>query len=81
MLGLGLSPVGAAWFLWDVGVKRGNIRVLGTAAYLAPFLSTLLLVCFGHARLGFDVAIAGLLIVGGAVLGSYEMWTTSPQPS
>ena len=79
VLGLGLGPVGAAFFLWDVGVKRGHIRVLGTAAYLAPFLSTLLLVWFGHARLSLDVAIAGLLIVGGAVLGSYEMWNPSPQ--
>jgi drug/metabolite transporter (DMT)-like permease len=79
VLGLGLGPVGAAFFLWDVGVKRGNLRVLGTAAYLAPFLSTLLLVGFGHARLTVDVAIAGLLIVGGAVIGSYEMWTTSTE--
>lgn len=79
VLGLGLGPVGAAFFLWDVGIKHGNIRVLGTASYLAPFLSTLLLVGFGHARLTFDVAIAGFLIVGGAVLGSFEMWQPARQ--
>src|SRR5258706_586727 len=28
VLALGLGPVGAAFFLWDVGVKHGNIRVL-----------------------------------------------------
>ena len=77
VLGLGLGPVGAAFFLWDIGVKRGNIRVLGAAAYLAPFLSTLLLIVFGHARLSADIALAGLLIVGGAVLGSYELWEES----
>ncbi|HUA55317.1 MAG TPA: EamA family transporter [Candidatus Sulfotelmatobacter sp.] len=77
VLGLGLGPVGAAFFLWDVGVKRGNIRVLGSASYMAPFLSTMLLVWFGHARLSLDIAVAGLLIVGGAVLGSYEMWQTA----
>jgi drug/metabolite transporter (DMT)-like permease len=80
VLGLGLGPVGAAFFLWDIGVKRGNIRTLGTASYLAPFLSTLLLIVFGHARLSLDIAVAGLLIVGGAVLGSYEMWR-APQAS
>jgi drug/metabolite transporter (DMT)-like permease len=79
VLGLGLGPVGAAFFLWDVGMKRGNIRVLGAAAYLAPFLSTLLLIVFGHARLSADIALAGLLIVGGAVLGSYELWEGSPR--
>ncbi len=77
VLGLGLGPVGAAFFLWDVGVKRGNLRVLGVASYLAPFLSTLLLVWFGHAKLSLDIAVAGCLIVGGAVLGSYEMWQPS----
>jgi drug/metabolite transporter (DMT)-like permease len=81
VLGLGLGPVGAAFFLWDVGVKHGNLRVLGAAAYLAPFLSTVLLIVFGHARLSPDIALAGLLIVGGAVLGSYEMWQGSPRPS
>jgi drug/metabolite transporter (DMT)-like permease len=74
VLGLGLGPVGAAFFLWDIGVKRGNLRVLGAVSYLAPFLSTALLILFGHARPSFDVAIAGVLIVGGAVLGSYDMW-------
>jgi drug/metabolite transporter (DMT)-like permease len=78
VLGLGLGPVGAAFFLWDIGVKRGNIRVLGAAAYLAPFLSTLLLIGFGHARLSTDVALGGLLIVGGAVLGSFELWQEPP---
>jgi drug/metabolite transporter (DMT)-like permease len=71
---MGLGPVGAAFFLWDVGVKRGNIRVLGAVSYLVPLLSTALLITFGHARLSADIAIGGLLIVGGAVLGSYEMW-------
>ncbi|MBI3516785.1 MAG: DMT family transporter [Proteobacteria bacterium] len=79
VLGLGLGPVGAAFFLWDVGVKRGNLRVLGSASYLAPFLSTMLLIAFGHARLSLDIAIAGLLIGGGAILGSYEMWRAPPQ--
>ena len=36
VLGLGLGPVGAAFYAWDIGVKRGDIRVLGVASYAAP---------------------------------------------
>ena len=36
VLGLGLMPVGAAFYAWDIGVKRGNIQVLGAASYAAP---------------------------------------------
>ncbi|MGB3297345.1 MAG: EamA family transporter, partial [Phormidesmis sp.] len=30
VLGLGLGPVGLAFFTWDYGVKLGNIKLLGT---------------------------------------------------
>ncbi len=44
ILGLGLGPVGLAFYVWDYGVKHGDIRLLGVAAYAAPVLSTLILV-------------------------------------
>ena len=47
---LGLGPVGAAFYAWDVGVKRGDIQALGAASYAAPVLSTLALVAAGMAR-------------------------------
>jgi len=71
--GLGLGPVGAAFFTWDHGVKHGDIRVLGAAAYSAPLLSTLLLIGFGRAEATWVVAVACLLIVGGAVIASRDM--------
>ena len=43
-----LGPVGAAFFLWDLGMKRGDPRLLGTLAYATPVASTLLLVAFGR---------------------------------
>ncbi|MDP7164665.1 MAG: EamA family transporter, partial [Alphaproteobacteria bacterium] len=49
VLGLALGPVGTAFFFWDHGVKHGDIRVLGAVSYLAPLLSTLLLVAAGLA--------------------------------
>ena len=50
VLGLGLMPVGAAFYAWDIGVKRGNIQVLGAASYAAPLLSTLVLIVAGFAE-------------------------------
>lgn len=67
---LGLGPVGAAFYLWDIGVKRGNIQLLGTASYAAPLLSTLLLVGTGYAPLSWSLGIAACLITGGAIIAA-----------
>jgi drug/metabolite transporter (DMT)-like permease len=70
IIGLGLGPVGAAFFLWDHGMKRGDIRLLGTASYAAPVASTLVLVIAGFAAPHWTLALACALIVGGAVLAA-----------
>lgn len=70
ILALGLGPVGAAFFTWDYGVKRGNIKALGAFSYAAPLLSTLLLITFGLAQASWTVVLACLFIVGGAVLAA-----------
>ncbi len=67
VLGLGLGPVGLAFFVWDIGVKRGDIQLLGTSSYAAPLLSTLVLVVAGVAAPSFTLAWAALLITGGAL--------------
>lgn len=72
ILALGLGPVGLAFFLWDYGVKRGNIKQLGVFSYGAPLLSTGLLILFGQAEATGSVAIACGLIVGGALLASLD---------
>lgn len=48
---LGLGPMGAAFFLWDLGMKRGDPRLLGTLGYGTPVASTLLLVALGEGAL------------------------------
>lgn len=67
---LGLGPVGLAFFAWDLGVKRGDIQLLGTASYAAPLLSTLLLVVTGVAAPTATLALAALMIAGGAGLAA-----------
>ncbi|SLN65900.1 Methyl viologen resistance protein YddG [Falsiruegeria litorea R37] len=69
-LGLGLGPVGLAFYVWDIGVKRGDIQMLGTSSYAAPLLSTLVLVVAGIAAPTWALAIAALLITGGAVIAA-----------
>lgn len=73
VLGLGLGPVGGAFFVWDRGVKHGDLRVLGAAAYAAPLLSTGLLVAAGFADATWTLALACLLIIGGGLLAAREM--------
>jgi drug/metabolite transporter (DMT)-like permease len=73
ILALGLGPVGLAFFLWDRGVKLGDIQVLGAASYASPLLSTLVLVATGISPATWTVALACLLITAGAVLASKEM--------
>ncbi|ACA16523.1 protein of unknown function DUF6 transmembrane [Methylobacterium sp. 4-46] len=67
---LGLGPVGAAFYLWDIGVKRGDIRLLGVGSYAAPVLSTLILVAAGYAPATLSLALACALIVAGALVAT-----------
>ncbi len=67
---LGLGPVGLAFITWDVGMKRGDIQLLGVLAYAAPLLSTLILVAAGEARATASLALASVLVVGGAGLAA-----------
>ncbi|WP_295806795.1 EamA family transporter [uncultured Nitratireductor sp.] len=73
VLGLGLLPVGAAFYAWDFGVKRGNIQVLGAASYAAPLLSTLILIAAGAAEPTANIIVACLLITFGAALAAKNM--------
>lgn len=75
ILGLGLFPLGLAFYTWDYGVKRGNIQIIGVAAFAAPLLSTIVLIIFGDAQLTWVIAVACLLIVIGIVLASWEKRT------
>ena len=76
ILGLGLGPVGLAFYVWDIGVKQGDIQVLGTASYAAPLLSTLVLVATGFAAPTLTLALAACLITGGALLAARASMTS-----
>lgn len=71
--GLGLLPLGAAFYTWDYGLKHGDILVLGASSYAAPLLSTLVLLTFGYAQFHWSIALACFLITAGALLAAKDM--------
>ncbi len=70
IIALGLGPVGVAFYVWDVGMKQGNIQLLGVASYAAPLLSTLILILFGVATATPILILSALLITIGAALAA-----------
>jgi len=73
VIALGIAPVGAAFYAWDIGMKRGDIRVLGAASYATPLLSTAFLVMAGFAKPSANIAIAAVLIAGGGLVAAKDM--------
>lgn len=68
--GLGLMPVGLAFYAWDHGMKHGNIQLLGGISYFAPLASTLILTVAGFAEPGWQLFAACVLITLGAIVCS-----------
>lgn len=69
---LGLGPVGVAFYVWDHGVKHGNIQLLGAASYLTPVLSVAVLVAAGYAELTWQLGAATLLVTLGAIVAAAD---------
>jgi drug/metabolite transporter (DMT)-like permease len=70
VIALGIGPVGIAFFTWDIGMKRGDIQLLGTASYAAPLLSTLALIAAGITQPSLTIGLAAMLITAGAALAA-----------
>jgi drug/metabolite transporter (DMT)-like permease len=66
---LGAGPLGGAFYLWDAALKIGDPRRIGLLAFLTPLLSTVLLVLVSGNSLSWQLLVATVLIVGGALLG------------
>jgi drug/metabolite transporter (DMT)-like permease len=73
IIALGVGPVGAAFYAWDIGMKRGDIRVLGAASYATPLLSTAFLMLAGFAEPSASIALAAVLIAGGGLIAAKDM--------
>jgi len=67
---LGLGPVGGAFYLWDIGMKRGNRTLLASLSFGTPVLSTLALYAFGLTLLSAWVVTAVVAILLGALVSN-----------
>ncbi|HXD39039.1 MAG TPA: DMT family transporter [Ramlibacter sp.] len=67
---MGLGPLGAAFFLWDRALKLGDARHIGILSYLTPLASTMLLILVSGRPLSWSIALAAVLIIGAAVVGT-----------
>ncbi|MRS03046.1 DMT family transporter [bacterium] len=69
---VGIGPMGAAFFLWDAALKKGDPRTIGSLAYITPLLSTVNLILFAKQDLTPLMLLAMVLIIAGAVIGSWR---------
>lgn len=70
LVALALGPIGAAFFTWDIGMKKGNIQLLGVASYAGPPIAVLTLVAAGVNAPTWSLLVAVALIVAGAMLAA-----------
>jgi drug/metabolite transporter (DMT)-like permease len=72
IIAMGVGPVGAAFFLWDIGMKKGDPRLLGILAYATPVASTLLLCVAGLAPWSVSLALAALMVAAGGIIAAKQ---------
>lgn len=72
ILFLGVGPTGLAFLAWDYATKHGNLPLIGALSYLAPLISTFLLVVTKQAPASPFIGLSAILVVGGAMLASYQ---------
>ncbi len=71
---IGMGPSCLAYYVWNHGVKNGDIRVLSSISFIGHFIALSLLVLAGYSEFKWQTAIACALIVGGAITGSLGMF-------
>lgn len=74
---LGLGPVGLAFLAWDHATKHGSLATLGALSYLAPLISTLLLITVGRSHASPILIVPALLIIAGAVIATSRSTATA----
>ena len=70
LVAMGLGPLGAAFYLWDAALKRGDARHIGLLSFLTPLGSTGVLLWLRGEAPSLSVLGASVLIVGAAWVGT-----------
>ena len=72
--------MGAAFYLWDAALKKGDPRKIGILSYLTPLLSTMNLAIFANQKITPLIILAVFLIVAGSLIGISTNLTQQPSP-
>lgn len=72
---LGIGPVGGAFYLWDIGLKMGNKRLLASLSYSAPLISAIALSLAGKSTWTINILISLFLILFGALVSNGKIFT------
>ncbi|MES2907150.1 MAG: EamA family transporter [Pseudomonadota bacterium] len=74
MFMLGLFPTGIAFYAWDVGIKHGNLILLGLVSYATRIASSIFLWAFGYAEFTTGAVVGIALVTIGAAIASRELF-------
>jgi drug/metabolite transporter (DMT)-like permease len=76
---LAVFPGLLGYVLWDVAMRRGHLRLVASAAYATPLLSTIISCAALGVLPGFRLWIAcGLIVAGAVVCGGLRPHTKEP---
>lgn len=69
ILSLGIGPLGAAFYLWDYALRKGDAQRLGVLAFLTPLVSTTLLIFIAGESPSWVLLVSVLLIASATIVG------------
>ena len=69
---LGLGPVGGAFYLWDIALKKGNQQLLASLSFSTPLISSVILAIAGLNAWSTNIIIALALILSGAIIANMK---------
>lgn len=75
---LGLGPVGGAFYLWDLGLKKGNKQLLASMSFCSPLISSVLLALAGDNTWSVNIFIALALILLGGLIANKKSANKKP---
>jgi drug/metabolite transporter (DMT)-like permease len=74
---LGLGPVGGAFYLWDIALKKGNKKLLASLSFCTPLISSIILAFVGLNLWSSNILISLSLILLGALVSNTKLFSTS----
>ncbi|WP_408530718.1 DMT family transporter [Paraburkholderia nemoris] len=80
LLYLGIGPMGAAFYLWDYGMKKVDPRKVAVLSYATPVLSTIALsICLGT-RMTFAMWIGTVMVAVSIAISSRSRDSQTVRP-